>query len=84
MQTTSMSDFRKEMKKYLDFVTEDHETLIINRGENKAAVVISLDDFNSFTETKYLLSTEANRKHLLDSIEQAKTGQTIDNDLIEE
>lgn len=29
---TNVSDFRKNIKKYLDKVTRDFETLIINRG----------------------------------------------------
>ena len=44
MQTTNMSEFRKDLKKFLNIVTDDHETVIINRGEKKAAVIISLDE----------------------------------------
>ena len=60
------------------------ETVIINRGDKKAAVVMSLDEYNSLTETNYLFSTEANRKHLLQSIQQANEGKIIRKDLIEE
>ncbi|MCK5559276.1 MAG: type II toxin-antitoxin system Phd/YefM family antitoxin, partial [Thermoplasmata archaeon] len=34
MLTTSISYFRKNIKKYLDNVTKDFETLIINRGKD--------------------------------------------------
>jgi len=40
MLTTSISDFRKDIKKYLDNVTENFETLIINRGKDSGVVVI--------------------------------------------
>lgn len=33
MIVTSVSDFRKDMKSYLDRVSKNFETLIINRGE---------------------------------------------------
>ena len=60
MLSTTMSDFRKEMKKYLDLVTKDFETLIINRGKGEGAVMISLAEYNSIMETMHLLSTKAN------------------------
>ncbi|MBN2521283.1 MAG: type II toxin-antitoxin system prevent-host-death family antitoxin [Bacteroidales bacterium] len=84
MQTANMSEFRKDLKKYLNIVTDDHETVIINRGDKKAAVVMSLDEYNSLTETNYLFSTEANRQHLLQSIQQVNEGKIIRKDLIEE
>ena len=34
MLTTTISDFRKDIKKYLDNVTKNFETLIINRGKD--------------------------------------------------
>ena len=84
MQTANMSEFRKDLKKYLNIVTDDHETVIINRGNKKAAVVMSLDEYNALTETNYLFSTEANRQHLLRSIQEANKGKIIRKDLIEE
>ena len=81
MLSTTMSDFRKEMKKYLDLVIEDFETLIINRGKGKGAVMISLDEYNSLIETMYLLSTKANRDSLNKSIEQFREGKVVIKDL---
>ena len=81
MLSASMSDFRKEMKRYLDLVTEDFETLIINRGKGKGAVMISLDEYNSLMETMYLLSTKANRDSLFKSMEQYKEGKVVTKDL---
>jgi len=40
MLTTTISGFRKNVKKYLDSVTENFETLIINRGKDTGIVVI--------------------------------------------
>jgi antitoxin YefM len=41
MLTTTLSDFRKDIKTYLDKVTQSFETLIINRGKDTGVVVIS-------------------------------------------
>jgi len=84
MQATNLSDFRKDLKKYLDSVTEDHETVIINRGKRKSAVVISLDEYNSFIETNYLLSSGKNAERLESALNKAIKGDTLQKDLIEE
>ena len=46
MLSTTISEFRKNTKKYLDHITDDAETLIINRGNNKAVVLLALDEYN--------------------------------------
>lgn len=50
MLTTTISDFRKDIKRYLDRVTENFETLIINRGKDTGVVIMSLDEYNSITD----------------------------------
>jgi len=51
MLTTTISDFRKDIKKYLDRVSENFETLIINRGKDNGVVIMSLDEYNSLSAT---------------------------------
>ena len=84
MQTANISDFRNNLKKYFKIVTDDYETLIINRSNNKAVILMSLDEYNSFMETNYLLSSEANRKHLEKSIAEFEQGKYQERNLIEE
>ncbi len=81
MLSTTMSDFRKEMKKYLDLVTKDFETLIINRGKGEGAVMISMAEYNSIMETMHLLSTKANADQLYASMKQFEEGKVIEKDL---
>jgi len=83
MLSANVSDFRKEMKKYLDLVIEDFETLIINRGKGKGAVMISLSEYNSLMETMYLLSSKANADNLYEAIQQEKEGKVVVKDLDE-
>ena len=64
MLTISISDFRKDIKKYLDNVTDNFETLIINRGKDSGVVVISLDEYNSLNATQYELSSKTNETRL--------------------
>jgi len=83
MEVINYSILRNNLKEVLDKVSEDQETYIVNRG-NTNAVIISLDEYNSWKETLYLLSTEANRKSLEVAIERDKKGEFIVRDLIEE
>ena len=83
MLVTSISDFRKNIKKYLDSVVDDFETLIINRGKNSGVVVISLEEYNSLTATQHELSSKKNEARLDSAIEKLKNGSSFQKDLIE-
>jgi antitoxin YefM len=83
MLTTTISDFRKDIKQYLDRVTENFETLIINRGKDSGVVIMSLDEYNSLLATNHELSSKANERRLDSAIEKLKTGSSFQKDLIE-
>jgi len=83
MLTTSISEFRKDMKKYLDNVTENFETLIINRGKDSGVVVISLDEYNSLNATQHELSSRINEIRLDSAIEKLKNNSSFEKDLID-
>jgi antitoxin YefM len=83
MLTTSISDFRKDIKKYLDRVTENFETLIINRGNDNGVVVMSLAEYNSLTATQHELTSKINEKRLDSAIEKLKSGNSFQKELIE-
>ena len=83
MMTTSISNFRKDIKKYLDNVSENFETLIINRGKDNGVVVISLDEYNSMKTTQHELSSKANEKRLDSAIEKIKKGKSFRKELID-
>jgi antitoxin YefM len=84
MLTTSISDFRKDIKKYFDKVTQNFETLIINRGKDNGVVIMSLSEYNSLCATQYELSSKMNEARLDSAIEKIKTGNTISQNLLEE
>ncbi len=84
MLTTTISDFRKDIKQYLDRVTENDETLIINRGKDTGVVIISLDEYNALNATYHELSSTANEIRLDSAIEKLRTGSSFQKDLSEE
>jgi antitoxin YefM len=84
LTTTTISDFRKDIKQYLDRVTENFETLIINRGKDSGVVIMSLHEYNSLNATYHELSSKANEKRLDSAIEKLKTGPSFQKDLLEQ
>jgi antitoxin YefM len=83
MIAANFTEFRTGLKKYLDKVEENNETLIIKRGSGNGAVIISLDEYNSIMETVHLLSSKSNADRLYESIKQIKDGAGIQQELIE-
>ena len=84
MLAANYSEFREDLKKYLDDVEFNNETLIIKRGKGKGTVVISLEEYNSLMETVHLLSSKTNSDRLYKSMEQMKDGKTVSKNLIED
>ncbi len=84
MIAANFTEFRTALKKFLDDVENNHETLVIKRKSGKGAVMISLEEYNSIMETVHLLSSRANADRLYESIQQMKKGETVTHDLIEE
>ena len=83
MMTTTISEFRKDLKSYLERVTSNFETLIINRGKEQGVVVISLDEYNSLCATQHELSSKNNEARLDSAIEKLTSGQGFSKDIIE-
>lgn len=77
MILANYTEFRIALKKYLDEVENNNETLIIKRGSGKGTVLISLEEYNSMVETMYLLSSKANADRLHESINQMKAGKVV-------
>ena len=84
MIAANYTEFRTGLKKFLDSVEENNETLIIKRGTGNGTVMISMDEYNSIMETVHLLSSKANADRLYESIKQIKEGKKVRKNLIEE
>ena len=84
MRITSYSDLRRNLAAALDSVSADREPLVITRDRGKpTAVLMSLEDFASYEEIRYLLQSPANAERLLDSIAELEKGGGADKTLIE-
>ncbi len=77
MIAANFTELRTDLKKYLDKVEDDNETLIVKRKSGKGTVIISLEEYNSLMETIYLLSSKKNANRLHESISQVGKGQVV-------
>jgi antitoxin YefM len=84
MRSTSYSELRKNLAAMLDAVTADREPVVITRDRGKpAAVLMSLEDFAAYEETRYLLRSPANAERLIQSVTELEAGQGTPRDLTE-
>jgi len=83
MITASISDFRKDIKNYLNRVTENFETLIINRGKNTGVVVISIEEYNALMTTQHEMASKTNKTRLDSAIQKFKEGDAFEKELID-
>ena len=59
----------------IERVVADHEPVVITRDKGRpAAVLLSLDDFASYEETRSLLRSPKNAERLLASIAELERG----------
>ena len=72
MRTTNFTDLRNNLKKYLDAVTNDSDTVIINRDGG-----ISLDEYNAIKETEYIMSSPAMMEAIREGERDIKEGRFV-------
>ena len=78
MKVMSVTQLRKNLAAALDQLTDDCEPVLITRGHGKPnAVLMSLDDFAGYEETRYLLASPANAERLRASIKEAEEGKLV-------
>ncbi len=83
MNATTVNEAKKDLDRLIEQVTADAEPIIICGDQGQKAVLLSLEEFNSWQETLYLLANPANAAHLRQSIAEAKAGKTVERELIE-
>lgn len=76
METLNYTTARADLARTMDRVNDDRTPIVITRQKGRSAVLLSLDDYNSLTETMHLLRSPANAARLAESIAQADKGRT--------
>ena len=83
MLAVNYTNLRDNMKTYMDKVTDDYETMIVTRKNNKNVVMISEETYNNLMENVYVMGNKSNYDWLMESKEQLESGKFKEHDLIE-
>ena len=83
MIAVNYTQFREKMKAHMDLVTDDFETMVVTRKENKNVVIISEETYNNLMENIHVMGTKANYDWLIESRNQLIEGNAKRRELIE-
>lgn len=83
MLAVNYTNLRDNMKTYMDKVTDDYETMIVTRKNNKNIVMISEESYNNLLENIHVLGNKANYDWLMESKRQLENGVAAMHELIE-
>ena len=80
MLAVNYSTIRNKLKDYCDRVTDENETVIITRKDEKNVVILSLDEYNALTKAA---RNAAYLKMIDRAMEQLARGEGTVHELIE-
>ncbi|MDQ3534285.1 MAG: type II toxin-antitoxin system prevent-host-death family antitoxin [Bacteroidota bacterium] len=84
MDITTYTNFRQNLKSFLDKVFINHSPLFVTRANGEDVVVLSKTDYESIQETLYLLKSPKNAARLLNGLEEYEKGLGQERNIIEE
>ena len=65
---------RQHLAEVMRSVNDDHTPVVITSQRGKPVVILSLEDFQAYEETAYLLRNPHSAKRLFDSVEELRSG----------
>lgn len=74
MLAINFTTLRDNMKTYMDKVTDDCESIIVTRKNNKNVVLFSEEAYNNLLENAYIMGNKANYDWLMESKKQLEKG----------
>lgn len=74
---------RQHLAEVMRSVNDDHAPVVVTSQRGKPVVILSLEDYNAFEETAYLLRNLQGAKRLLESVEELRAGDGQVRELME-
>lgn len=81
MKLVPFDSATRDLSSLMDRVHEDHAPVMIARPDASAVVMMSLEDFEAYEETAYLLRSPANAARLEESLRELEEGRTPERSL---
>jgi antitoxin YefM len=83
MLAINYTTLRENMKTYMDKITDDYETMIVTRKDNKNVVMLSEETYNNLMENIYVMGNKNNYDWLMESKDQLASGNIYTQKLTE-
>lgn len=83
MLAVNYTNLRDNMKSYMDKVTDDYETVIVTRKDNKNVVMLSEESYNNLMENIHVMGNKNNYDWLMKGKAQLERGQCSVRKLVE-
>lgn len=83
MLAVNYTNLRDNMKENFDRLTDDYETMIVTRKNNKNIVMMSEESYNNLIENIYIMGNKNNFDWLMESKNQLESGNISKHELIE-
>jgi antitoxin YefM len=83
MHAVTLAEAKANLERVIEQVLADAEPAILSTERGEKVVLLSLEEFNSWKETIYLLSNPANATHLRNSLAEAQAGKLEEKTLID-
>ena len=74
MEVLNYTEFRKNLAKNLNKVSDDAGIVVVSRSKGKNVVVMALEEYNAIQETLHITKTAINRKRLDEAITEMEKG----------
>jgi len=84
MLAVNYSTLRNKLKDYCDKATDDFQTIVVTRKDEKNVVILSLDEYNNMLENLYIMGNKEYYSRLLKAKEQIEAGKGTSHELIED
>lgn len=81
MRAVTAAEAKHDLERLIEQVIADAEPAIVITDAGQQVVVLSLDEYNAWQETRYLLVNPANAEHLRRSIAEARAGSVEEREL---
>ena len=83
MNAITYTEARENLAQTIQRVCRDHDPVIITRKREDSVVMISLEDYESLTETAYLLKSPKNATRLLAAVAELEQGKGTERELVQ-
>lgn len=84
MTHVGFTEFRQNLAKHFDEVTDSRAPLIVTRRKGRSMVVMSEEEYEGLQETIHLLRSPANATRLLQSIDELDACGGVERALVDE